>query len=147
MLQNQYFTPILLLWGLELVFLILLPAFKSLLYSTSAWLGRFSLDFYKGEMEEKNLVSFFWNNVMAQLECCGVNNYTDFTYSAEWQRSKLNLQVISRFDLFILTFIIQLVPSSCCILDQTEYPQTISPQDAHCVFVPTKYNSHWMQVT
>merc|ERR1712106_765289 len=40
----------------------------------------------------------------------------------------------------------QLIPSPCCILDQTAYPWAISPEDSHCVFVPTKYNSHWMQV-
>ena len=40
----------------------------------------------------------------------------------------------------------QLIPSPCCILSQTAYPWTISPEDSHCVFVPTKYNSHWMQV-
>ena len=39
-----------------------------------------------------------------------------------------------------------MVPSACCILDQTKYPWTISPEDSHCVFVPTKYNSYWMQV-
>ena len=33
-----------------------------------------------------------------------------------------------------------------CILDQTKYPWTISPEDSHYVFVPTKYNSYWMQV-
>ena len=40
----------------------------------------------------------------------------------------------------------QVLPSACCILDQTKYPWTISPEDGHCVFVPTKYNSYWMQV-
>ena len=39
-----------------------------------------------------------------------------------------------------------MLPSACCILDQTKYPWTISPEDSHCVFVPTKYNSYWMQV-
>eukprot|EP00090_Calanus_glacialis_P011853 TRINITY_DN20247_c0_g1_i2.p1 TRINITY_DN20247_c0_g1~~TRINITY_DN20247_c0_g1_i2.p1 ORF type:complete len:129 (-),score=22.24 TRINITY_DN20247_c0_g1_i2:29-415(-) len=40
---------------------------------------------------------------------------------------------------------LQILPSACCILDQTKYPWTISPEDSHCVFVPTKYNSYWMQ--
>ena len=107
-----------------------------------------SLTFYRGEKEEMNLISFVWNSVMANIECCGLDNYTDFKNSMEWQRSKLNLQA-SKFvyigkQIDVLT--IQILPSACCILDQSKYPQTISPQDAHCVFVPTKYNSYWMQV-
>ena len=88
----KYFTPIILLWGLELVFLILLPAFKTILSSTVSWVGRLSLTYYRGDLNEINLVTFAWNNVMAQLECCGVHNYTDFTHSKGWQMTKLNLQ-------------------------------------------------------
>ena len=80
------------LCGLELVFLILLPAYKSILSSTVSWVGRLSLTYYRGELDENNLVSFAWNTVMAQLECCGVQNYSDFTNSRGWQMTKLNMQ-------------------------------------------------------
>ena len=40
-----------------------------------------------------NLISFAWNHVMAQLECCGVENYMDFKNSTVWQRNKPKLQV------------------------------------------------------
>ena len=80
------------LWGLELVFLILLPAFTPLLYSFLSWLGQLSLGAYRGEREEMNLVSFLSSHGMAGLGCCGLENYLDFTNSTQWQRSKLNLQ-------------------------------------------------------
>jgi hypothetical protein len=93
----QYFAPILILWSLQLVFLILLPAFTPLLYSFASWLGQFSLGGYRGEREEMNLLTFVWNNGMAELECCGLENYLDFTNSSQWQRSKMNLQASDYF--------------------------------------------------
>ena len=44
----QYFAPVLLLWVLELVFLILFPVFKSLLYSWTVVVGKYSLGHYRG---------------------------------------------------------------------------------------------------
>ena len=85
-----------------IVFLILLPAFPPLLYSFLSWLGQWSLASYRGEREEINLVSFVWNYGMAQLECCGLENYLDFTNSSEWKRSKLNLQASDYFWYFML---------------------------------------------
>ena len=38
-----------------------------------------------------------------------------------------------------------MIPASCCIIDDEKYPK-IEPYDSHCVYVPTKYNSHWSQV-
>ena len=38
-----------------------------------------------------------------------------------------------------------MVPASCCIIDEQKYP-AIEPVDGHCIYVPTKYNSHWTQV-
>jgi hypothetical protein len=59
--------------------------------------GRLSLTYYRGELDEINLMTFAWNTVMAQLECCGVQNYTDFTHSMGWQRTKLNLQASKHY--------------------------------------------------
>ena len=37
------------------------------------------------------------------------------------------------------------MPAACCIIDELKYP-AIEPVDGHCIYVPTKYNSHWTQV-
>ena len=78
---------------MELVFLILFPVLKPIVSSWIAWVGRASLGHYRGEKEEVNLVTFVWNMVMGTLQCCGVNNYRDFTNNTIWDKSKLNLQV------------------------------------------------------
>ena len=39
----------------------------------------------------------------------------------------------------------QLVPTSCCKTDPRKYPQIV-PDDGHCIYVPTNYNSHWSKV-
>ena len=42
---------------------------------------------------------------------------------------------------------LQKIPSACCILNPKKFPWHIVPEDDHCVFVPTKYNSNFMQVS
>ena len=44
------------------------------------------------------------------------------------------------------TVYFKVVPPSCCILDFSVYPR-ILPMDSHCIFVPTSYNSYWLQVS
>ena len=39
----------------------------------------------------------------------------------------------------------QLVPTSCCKTDPRKYPRIV-PDDGHCIYVPTNYNSHWSKV-
>ena len=74
-------------------------------------------------------MSIAWDHLMAKLHCCGVNDYTDFYASTYWIQAKEDKQV---------------VPPSCCILDHSVYPRII-PQDSHCIYTPTSYNSYWMQ--
>ena len=126
----MYFTPILALWVIQLVFIILLPVGKTILYSAVGWAGTWSLDHYRGEKEEQNLLTWVWNTGMAGLQCCGVQGYADFTNTTWWQRGRLSMQIL---------------PSACCILDMAAYPVSVSPQDSHCITVPTSYNSYWVQ--
>merc|ERR1712212_614215 len=65
----------------------------------------------------------------AQLSCCGVSNFTDFSTSVMFQESKQARQ---------------LVPASCCILDPSLYPHRLVPEHTQCVFVPTTYNSFFL---
>ena len=90
--MTQYITPIILVLVLEMVFLIVLPAARSIIYSAVSLVGRSSLASYKGELAKNNFVTFVWNNVMASVGCCGVHNYTDFTHNRAWQVTKLDRQ-------------------------------------------------------
>lgn len=130
LLLIAYFSPILILWGVQLAVLILLPVIQTSLHRLVSWSATASLGSYQGGAGELNLATLGWNHAMAQLSCCGVSNYTDFSSLRVFQETKLNLQV---------------VPPGCCILDPSQYPTVLQPQHSQCVFVPTNYNSYFTQ--
>eukprot|EP00095_Tigriopus_kingsejongensis_P007874 maker-scaffold127_size327531-snap-gene-1.6 protein:Tk07874 transcript:maker-scaffold127_size327531-snap-gene-1.6-mRNA-1 annotation:"PREDICTED: tetraspanin-1-like" len=51
-------------------------------------------------------------------KCCGVDNFTDFQHSHQFQKTRLSIQV---------------VPPSCCILQMDKYPPFIEPADTAAV--------------
>ena len=84
---------------------------------------------------------------MVLLQCCGVNSYKDFSLSSQWMAKKSSMQVDKKeihLNLNIIS-LSQVIPHSCCITDLDKYP-IIEAFDGHCVYVPTKYNSHWSKV-
>ena len=107
-----YLSPLLLAWGIQLLTLLLLPAIQSSIYRALSSLATSSLSLYQVESLEPqqgppSLLSLSWDHLMAQLSCCGVSNFTDFSTSEMFQESKQARQ---------------LVPASCCILDPNLYP-------------------------
>ena len=106
-----YLSPLLLAWGLQLLTLLLLPALQSSIYRGLSTLASSSLSLYQVQSPEsqgpQSLLSLSWDHMMAQLSCCGVSNFTDFSTSVSFQESKQARQ---------------LVPASCCILDPSLYP-------------------------
>ena len=82
----MYLTPLTMLLAVEVLFLILLPAASSLVYTSLTRVGEMSLSMYRVSMEESNLVSWVWDQTMAGLQCCGVHNYTDFTHHSQGWR-------------------------------------------------------------
>ena len=68
-----------------------------------------------------------WNQLMARLECCGVNSYNDFETSSYWLANKGS----------------RVIPESCCFLsDKT----LLKPMDSNCAYSPTDSNSNYMKV-
>lgn len=68
-----------------------------------------------------------WNQLMARLECCGVNSYNDFETSSYWLANKGT----------------RVVPESCCVLsDKT----LLKPIDTNCPYTPSDINSNYMKV-
>ena len=142
-----YLSPLLLAWGLQLLTLLLLPALQSSIYRGLSSLATSSLSLYQVQSPETHqgppsLLSLSWDHVMAQLSCCGVSNFTDFSTSVTFQESRQARQ---------------LVPASCCILDPSLYPQRFQPvskgltkcfrlvpEHTQCVYVPTTYNSFFL---
>uniref|UniRef100_A0A2P2I445 Tetraspanin-1 isoform X1 n=1 Tax=Hirondellea gigas TaxID=1518452 RepID=A0A2P2I445_9CRUS len=72
---------------------------------------KFSLQKYYSTPQRANAVTLAWDAVMEELECCGVNNYTDFEKAALWQTNKTNKQ---------------LVPLACCAKTKVLRPTSAS---------------------
>lgn len=108
--------------------LIIFPLVKQFIITFMEKLLQWTLSSYSpGDLGGSNLVSLVLDHIMVLLQCCGVNSYKDFSLSSQWMAKKSSMQVI---------------PHSCCITDLDKYP-IVEAFDGHCVYVPTKYNSHW----
>ena len=77
-------------------------------------------------------VTLSWDLVMASMQCCGVNNYTDFHSAAKFQAGILEEGLARK------------IPDSCCILEGEM--ALMKPEDDNCVTLPTTSNSYLYQV-
>lgn len=82
---------------------------------------------YKSSAKESDGSTLMWNQLMARLECCGVNSYNDFETSTFWVANRGSRQI----------------PEACCALsDKT----LLKPYDTNCPFSPSDTNSNYMKV-
>lgn len=82
---------------------------------------------YKSSAKESDGANLMWNQLMARMECCGVNSYNDFETSSFWAANKGS----------------RVAPEACCILsDKT----LLTPVDNNCAYSPTDKNSFYMKV-
>ncbi|CRK86166.1 CLUMA_CG000019, isoform A [Clunio marinus] len=81
---------------------------------------------YKSSAKENDAVTLMWNQLMAQMGCCGVNSYNDFDKSQYWMTNKVS----------------RVVPEACCILSDKVL---IKPQDLNCPYEPSESNSFYMK--
>ncbi|XP_050717143.1 tetraspanin-21-like isoform X1 [Eriocheir sinensis] len=65
--------------------------------------------------------------LLPQLQCCGVNNYTDFQQATLWQNNKSSNAV---------------VPEACCKLEGD--PRNFLPEDPSCPSRPSQENSYYL---
>ncbi|XP_076054596.1 tetraspanin-1-like isoform X3 [Oratosquilla oratoria] len=75
-----------------------------------------------------NSVTVAWNALMAELHCCGVNNFTDFEQAQRWQENKTSDTVV--------------LPTACCIL--TGEPTKFKPADPTCTSQPNTSKSYYL---
>lgn len=73
---------------------------------------------------QTDVVTAAWNEIMIDLNCCGVQNYKDFESSPAWNANKGN----------------RTVPETCCILENGML------KDPNCPNSPTDANSYMNKV-
>lgn len=84
---------------------------------------------YYSSTENTDAVSLMWNHLMAEMRCCGVENYKDFELSEKWKGQRDN----------------RIVPEACCVLQRRN--GYFKPQDESCPYAPSDTNSHFNSVS
>ncbi|KAJ4436559.1 hypothetical protein ANN_16591 [Periplaneta americana] len=77
--------------------------------------------------KEKDAVTLMWDYFMANLQCCGVDSYEDFSDSKKWNEGKGN----------------KTIPEACCVLEDVSKFQ---PKFKNCPSRPSDSNSYWKKV-
>jgi tetraspanin-18 len=86
---------------------------------------------YYTTKSQRDAVTLSWDFMMAEMHCCGVDNYEDFTKATEF------VQYTREEGLG------QVIPESCCVLaDRVEAQQLFIPKDDNCITAPTTTNSY-----
>ncbi|XP_067644929.1 CD82 antigen isoform X4 [Eurosta solidaginis] len=79
---------------------------------------------YYSTQANMDAVTLMWNQLMAQMSCCGVSDYRDFDGSLAWVSNKGN----------------RTLPEVCCILKDVSQ---LLPRDDDCVTNPSERNSYY----
>ena len=77
-------------------------------------------------------ITLTWDLIMSNMECCGVNNYTDFLEAKRFV-SAAREEGLGR-----------MVPEACCILQAD--PALLRPADDNCIVSPSTSNSYLFKV-
>eukprot|EP00092_Neocalanus_flemingeri_P034162 GFUD01037150.1.p1 GENE.GFUD01037150.1~~GFUD01037150.1.p1 ORF type:complete len:287 (+),score=63.87 GFUD01037150.1:215-1075(+) len=76
----------------------------------------------------RDAITLSWDLVMTSMECCGVNNYTDFSQARKFVAASREEGVGRK------------VPEACCILQGDH--SLLQPADENCVVSPSTTNSY-----
>ncbi|KAK6616995.1 hypothetical protein RUM43_014780 [Polyplax serrata] len=82
---------------------------------------------YYTTAEKSDGITLFWNQMMVQLKCCGVDNFHDFEGSQFLEEGN------------------KTVPEACCVLigDKADVNK-LNPKDPRCPYKPSEANSYYM---
>jgi len=93
---------------------------------------------YYTTAEQRDAVTLSWDFMMAEMKCCGVHSYEDFSKATEFRKYVLEEDKG------------QQVPEACCMLKNDRKPEELAKQlfdpiDANCISTPTTSNSYMNQ--
>ena len=97
----------------------------------------------------RNTVTLSWDLVMSNMECCGVNNYTDFLEASQFVAASseegVGRKVKALLSFMVFIILPMQVPEACCILQGDH--SLLQPADENCVVSPSTTNSYLFKVT
>jgi hypothetical protein len=123
-LLNCYAMILLIILLLEVAAAYAAVVYKSEAENTIKDAMKTTLNNYLYSIEKSNNsgITLMWDRIMANFECCGVDNSTDFEDAKKW---------VGASDM--------VVPDACCLLNNKT---TIEVNDTMCTTNPTEENSY-----
>nr|CAD7441982.1 unnamed protein product [Timema bartmani] len=123
-LLTTYGVLLLIILVMEITAGGLAAAYKKEAETESRTMLKNSIKKYYATQDKADAVTLMWNYFMAQMKCCGVDNYLDFKESPKWGTNKT-------------------VPEACCVLvgDLNKF----TPKDPQCPNNPSESNSYYMK--
>ncbi|CAG2058375.1 unnamed protein product [Timema podura] len=124
-LLTTYGVLLLIILVMEITAGGLAAAYKKEAETESRTMLKNSIKKYYATQDKADAVTLMWNYFMAQMKCCGVDNYLDFKESPKWGTNKT-------------------VPEACCVLvgDLNKF----TPKDPQCPNNPSESNSYYMKM-
>ncbi|KAG8316632.1 Tetraspanin [Homalodisca vitripennis] len=84
-------------------------------------------DYYTPQRDKSDVVTLMWNYLMAQMSCCGLDSFEDFSDKFKEENST------------------QLIPAACCVLEGDI--RRFTPKFPNCTTSPSYANSYYMTDT
>nr|CAD7573707.1 unnamed protein product [Timema californicum] len=121
---GKYGVLLLIILVMEITAGGLAAAYKKEAETESRTMLKNSIKKYYATQDKADAVTLMWNYFMAQMKCCGVDNYLDFKESPKWGTNKT-------------------VPEACCVLvgDLNKF----TPKDPQCPNNPSESNSYYLK--
>jgi len=129
-LLSAYGIFIVIIALLQVAAIVLAAVYKTKAGDESRKFAKYTLKKYYTDADHRDAVTLSWDFMMAELKCCGVNNYKDFEEAEQFKKYKPS----------------QAVPESCCILKdytQKDGKNLFTPKDDNCISNPTGANSYF----
>jgi len=127
-LLTAYGLLLLIIFALQITVVILTVSYRTHADEQTRQFLKNSLSTSYTVGSNKNTVTLSWDIVMANMQCCGVNNYSDFRDASLFVESARE-EGLGR-----------MVPESCCILQGDR--ALFQPADEDCIAAPTTANSY-----
>lgn len=115
---------------LQVAAIVLAALYKAPASDEARKFAKYTLKKYYRDADHRDAVTLTWDFMMAELKCCGVNNYEDFKEAEEFKKYKPE----------------QEVPEACCFLKnytQTDGVNLFTPKHDNCIYNPTSSNSYF----
>jgi len=130
-LLTTYGVFLIIIFALQIAGIVLTVVYRSQADEHGRFLLKESLSRSYTMGSSRNTITLAWDLVMSSMECCGLNNYTDFT-QARLFVAAARKEGIGRK-----------VPDACCI--QEESRSLLHPANKDCAVAPSTSNSYAFQ--